>query len=96
MKVLQRLGGGLIVFGLIMGWKFYNKSNTAGDVKKQLIAICATDSQCVADVDAYYDSCFESSYDLGGRRRSGGLNGTRLATCINEKSGQPHFEYEAQ
>ncbi len=94
MKVLQRVGIGLVGAGLFLGWKFYNKSNTAGDVKKDLLAICAADSQCVSDVNAHYDECFESSYDLGGRRRSGGLNSDKLANCINQKSGQAYFQAE--
>ena len=94
MRGLSRLIGFVAVAGLVFAGKFYHKSSAAGEVKQKLLDICQDDSRCVSAVDTHYDTCFESSYNLGGRRRSGRLNGEQLTNCINEQAGEAYFEYD--
>jgi hypothetical protein len=45
----------------------------------------------VRTVETHFDSCFESAYKMGGRRRASRLDADQLAQCLNSKGGQPYF-----
>lgn len=94
MKRFKKLGFSLAIAGIIIGVKFHNKSQTASKVKESLISVCNQESECLAAVNDYFQNCFDSSYDLGGRRRSAGLDADNLANCINNRAGSEYFVYE--
>lgn len=96
MKWAKTVAGIAVALGVVFGFKFYNKSQAAGEVKKKLLAICAENSGCTAAVDKHFDSCFDSHYNLGGRRRSGRLDGTKFTHCINEKAGETYFSFQPE
>ena len=75
----------------VLGMKFYNRSASASDVKAQLVSVCAGDAGCVRTVETHFDSCFESAYKMGGRRRASRLDAEQLAQCLNSKGKQPYF-----
>lgn len=88
MKWVKTVAGVVMAVGVVFGFKFYNKFQTANDVKRKLLAACAEDTQCAASVDIHFDPCFEANYDLGSRRRSGDLDGPKFADCLNERAGE--------
>ena len=85
---------GLAALGVVVafGLKFYNKSATAKEVKQEMLNICQTDSGCQNSVNTHFQKCFERSYSLGSRRRSGSLNARKLTDCINNNSGVAYFD----
>jgi hypothetical protein len=87
----KRLAGALLGVVAILGMKFYSKASAHDDVKARLVALCATDAECVADVQKHYDACFDSSYKMGGRRTSARLDVDALVRCVNTRSGVPYF-----
>ena len=87
----KRLAGALLGVVAILGMKFYSKASAHDDVKARLVALCATDAECAADVKKHYDACFESSYRTGGRRTSARLDVDGLVRCVNSRSGVPYF-----
>jgi hypothetical protein len=100
MKWLKNILVFLLVLGGVMGWKFYSKSQARTETKTQLVTICAsektTEKECLSAIDSHYETCFDSSYTLGGRFQSSGLDSEQLANCINSKSGQPWFTVESK
>lgn len=88
---LFKLLGALGILAAIFGYKFYNKSVAHDDVEQQLYSLCGEEQDCIAVVKEHFESCFSSSYDLGGRRRSGGIRTEKLVACINQKSGTAFF-----
>jgi len=87
----KRLAGALLGVVAILGMKFYSKASAHDDVKERLVALCAADAECVADVQKHYDACFDSSYRMGGRRTASRLNVDDLVRCVNTRSGVPYF-----
>jgi hypothetical protein len=94
-RILQFVGG-LAIAGGAIGMKFYNKSSDHDDIKANLTKECGDDKECLSAVEQHFDSCFESHYDLGGRRRSGGLKAEEFLQCFNEKAGAMVFSYEEE
>lgn len=90
---MNRLLGGLVVFGALIGLKFYNKSSAGQDVRAHLVKLCSADAGCEQAVAVHFEACFESSYKMGGRRTSSRLEGAELVKCINARSGKPYFTY---
>lgn len=88
---LVKFGGALLILAVFFGLKFYNKMSAENDVKDQLVSLCAETPDCMKAVDTYYKSCFEKSYSIGGRRRSGGIKADKLVDCINQSSGVNYF-----
>jgi hypothetical protein len=76
--------------------KFYNKASAHDDVKARLVALCETDTECVADVERHYDACFDLSYKMGGRRQSSKLDVDALVRCVNTRSGVPYFAVDKE
>jgi hypothetical protein len=87
----KRLAGALLGVMAILGMRFYSKASAHEDVKARLVALCATDAECVADVQKHYDACFDSSYKVGGRRAAARLDVDALIRCVNTRSGVPYF-----
>jgi len=87
----KRLAGALLGVVAILGMKFYSKASAHDDVKTRLVALCAADAECVADVQKHYDACFGSAYKMGGRRTSSRLDVDDLVRCVNSRSGVPYF-----
>jgi hypothetical protein len=93
MKFMKKFGGAILVISLLVGWKLYNKSSDAAEVKVALVGICADDTACVEAVNKHFDTCFDKAYDLGGRHRSASLDGSQLTACINQHAGSNYFAY---
>jgi hypothetical protein len=87
----RRLAGALLGVVAILGMKFYNRASAHDDVRARLVALCATDAECVADVRKHYDACFESAYKAGSGRTSYRLDVDGLVRCVNTRSGVPYF-----
>jgi hypothetical protein len=94
----QKLGGGALIFitvaGFTIGSQSILKANAAKDIKAQLVGACDQDQACLSSVNAHFDTCFNDSYSLGGRRRAGRLDGNKFATCLNQKAGKDYFSSE--
>ncbi|WP_163995923.1 hypothetical protein [Pyxidicoccus caerfyrddinensis] len=91
MEYLKKLGLGLVVAAALIGYKFYSKSSAKSEVREQLVQICEKDAECLGSVDQHFESCFDSHYKLGGRRRAGGLDSSAMVSCINDKAGKALF-----
>ena len=87
----KRLAGALLGVVAILGMKFYSKASAHDDVQDRLVVLCASDAECLADVDRHYDACFDSAYMTGGRRTASRLNVDDLVRCVNTRSGVPYF-----
>ncbi len=94
MRVIKKIGFSVVMASCFLGWEFHHKSKTATQVKQSMIEVCSQDNNCQSAVNNYFDNCFDSSYDLGSRRRSAGLDGDKLANCINSQAGSTYFVYE--
>lgn len=94
MKVIRKIGFSIVAASCFLGWEFHNKSQTASQVKQSMIDICSQESNCLSAVSNYFDDCFNSSYKLGNRHRSAGLDGDKLANCINSQAGSTYFVYK--
>ena len=88
---MNRVVVGLLGVALIFGLKFFNKSSDSKAVKARLVALCESDARCVQSVDAHFESCFESAYKLGGRRKASHLETNQLVECLNSRAGQSYF-----
>jgi hypothetical protein len=95
-KILGGVGSVIVIAGIYFGFSFMGKANTAKEVKDKLMGICAEDKDCVAAVNTHFDDCFDTNYALGGRRRSGGLNGEKFTSCLNQKAGKDYFSYDTK
>ena len=91
MNLIKKLGLGLAGVAVFIGIRFWNKSDNHDAIKEQLISTCAEDKSCTNAVEKHFDSCFESNYSLGGRRKSGSLNRDKFLSCFNQKAGQQFF-----
>jgi hypothetical protein len=91
---MKRAIGSLVMFGALIGFKFYNKSASATDTKAHLIKVCEAEKACEDAVNTHFDACFESAYNMGGRHRSSSLKGAELVKCINSRGGKPYFTYD--
>ena len=74
---LHRFIGIIVVIAVIVGFKFYNKSKAGDDIRSQTIEIVQTmpgydENQSYIDsiFEPCFETAFEASYDMGGRRRS--------------------------
>ena len=94
--LLKKLGLGIIAIAALVGWKFYNKSDNHDELIKQLTTACAEDTGCIEAVEKHFESCFESNYKMGSRRRSGGLNQESFLACFNEQSNVEYFTFSTQ
>lgn len=86
-----KVGGALLIMGAVLGWKFYQRSASASETKAELERVCAGEASCLEALKTHFDACHDEAFDLGGRRRAGGLNQERLASCINRKAGGELF-----
>ncbi len=87
----RMLAGALLGVAAILGMMFYSKASAHDDMKARLVSLCATDTECVADVRKHYDTCFEAAYKAGGRGASYRLDVDGLVRCVNTRSGVPYF-----
>ena len=91
MKTLKKFGVFAITLTAVLGYKFYDKSATAKEVKQEMLNVCSTDNNCQKAVSTYFQKCFDSSYSMGSRRRASSLDTQKLSTCINNSSGVAYF-----
>ena len=91
MRALRKFGVFAVTLTAVLGYKFYDKSTTAKEVKQEMLSVCATDSNCQNAVSTYFQKCFDSSYSMGSRRRASSLDTLKLSTCINNSSGVAYF-----
>ncbi len=91
MNTVKKIGTFAIALTAVLGFKFHSKASTAKEVKQEMIAFCASDQDCSSAVNAYFKSCFDDSYSMGGRRRPSSLDTQKLAGCINSNSGIEFF-----
>ena len=92
MNTVKKAGTFIVVFTGVIGFKFYNKANTAKAVQQEMISVCSVDQDCTNAVNTYFKSCFDASYSMGSRRRASSLDTEKLAGCINSSSGIYFFE----
>ena len=79
-RYLKNVGFAVIAIMIILGLKFYNKSQTNNAVKKEIRQIVKSIPGYTDNSDWYdglledcYASSFDESYDLGSKRRAGRL-----------------------
>lgn len=92
---LKRMGSkllvGLLGAGALIGYKFYQRSQSESETRAELMTICEADAACKAAVEKHFATCHESAYRMGGRRQAGGLDSDRLTACINQAAGTGFF-----
>lgn len=88
---MKRVLVGLLGVGLLFGVKFFNKSSDSKAVKAHLVSLCEGEAKCVQSVEAHFETCFDSSYKIGGRRRASHLETGDLVQCLNGRAGQSYF-----
>ncbi len=79
--------GVMVVVAIVMGVKFWNRSSSYKDVKAQMLKFCGGVAKCEAVLTESFDICFDSSYDIGGKNSSGGLDHAAFVQCINNTGG---------
>ena len=92
MNQAKKAGTFIVVFAGVIGFKFFNKANTAKAVQQEMISVCSVDQDCANAVNTHFKSCFDASYSMGSRRRASSLDAEKLARCINSNSGVEFFE----
>jgi hypothetical protein len=94
-ETLKRMGSKIVVgvlgVGALIGWKFYQRGQSADETKTEVMQMCEADENCKAVVAKHFDTCHEQSYRMGGRRRSGGLDTDAFTRCINQAAGEEIF-----
>lgn len=93
---MKRLAGALVAIVAVVGMKFYNKASAHDDVQARLIELCEGDSACQTAVRTHYDSCFDTSYKMGGRRQSSKLDLNTLVKCVNSRAGEEYFSVDEE
>jgi len=84
-----RLLIGLPLAAAVLGYQFYQKGETATEVKAQMLEICAGEAACMAAVNEHSDACFDSHYKM--QRRNTGLRMDEFVACVNERGGGDFF-----
>ena len=88
---LNKFIGIIIVVAIIVGFKFYNKSKAADDIRSQTIEIVQAmpgydeNKQYIESIfEPCFATAFEAAYDMGGRRRSAKFNQDKYITTLFE------------
>lgn len=79
-----------VVVMIVIGAEFWNKSASYHDIKTQILKFCGGSAKCEAALSENVDTCFDHSYDMGSRRRSGRLGQAAFVQCM---SGQAVSEF---
>jgi hypothetical protein len=95
-KIIKKAGTIAVAVITLLAMKLYNKSSNSSEYEKQLLALCEQNSNCITSVHENFNSCFESSYSLGSKRRKGGLKFEKFVECMNSKSEQPYFSVDPE
>ncbi|HEX6241844.1 MAG TPA: hypothetical protein VFZ61_13140 [Polyangiales bacterium] len=94
-ETLKRMGSkivlGLLGAGALIGWKFYQRGQSADETKTEVMQLCEADENCKAVVAKHFDNCHEQAYRMGGRRNAGGLDTDAFTRCINHAAGEEIF-----
>ena len=72
-----------------IGWTYYSRNQDAKETHEKMIAMCETDTACVAAVNKYAEECFKDNYYMGRRRQ--GVRTEDFISCVNTKSGVAYF-----
>ena len=91
---MRRIGIWILIIAIGVGFKFWNRNSDEKKFRKEMIALCAEDPDCIEAVETHFDTCFDGSYDMGGRRRSAHLDVQKMVDCINRKAGTEYFSVE--
>ena len=92
---MKRVAGYIIPVLIILGLQFHNKSDSRDDLRQELIDICYDDSGCTQAVNVHFTRCFEDTYKMPTRYRSARLDLNSLVGCLNQRSGEAYFAFEA-
>lgn len=87
-KILKNIAFGAVAVAVMVGFKFYNKSSAHDDYLKQTLEICGDDNDCQERISQSFEKCYDSSYDLGSKRRAGHLKTQEFVECINRNAGK--------
>jgi hypothetical protein len=87
LDLLKKALGVFSVVVIVIGIKFWNKSSSYKDIKTEMLEYCGGATQCETVLSKNFDTCFDSSYDMGSRRHSGGLDQAAFVQCINSHAG---------
>lgn len=86
---LNKFIGIIIVVAIIVGFKSYNKSKAADDIRSQTIEIVQAmpgydeNKQYIDSIfGPCFETAFEASYDMGGRRRSAKFDQDNYITTL--------------
>ncbi len=88
---MKRLGIAVVAIAAVVGLKYYNKGAAHDEVKEHLVKLCEADARCEKAVATHFDTCFEESFKMGGRRQASRLEADKLVSCLNRRSGTPYF-----
>jgi len=95
MEFLKKMGGKIagvaVIAALVIGYKFYQKSQSHDEMKAELTKLCESEKECLDVVAKHFDACHDSSFKMGGRRRAAEIDVTALASCINQAAGAEVF-----
>ncbi len=86
MNVIGKAIGVVIVVRVIVGFKLWSKSSSYNNVKNQMLTFCEGIAKCESMLTGHFDTCFDNSYNMDGRRHSGGLDHEAFIQCMNNMS----------
>jgi hypothetical protein len=87
----KQLMFGLMAAAVLLGLKVYNKGQSHDNMKADLIKMCESEKPCIKAVNKHFDSCFDSAYKTGGRRKADSFNQGQFLSCFNQRAGKTYF-----
>ena len=91
MELLDKVKYWALGLSLLAAFKFYNKDNAETQIHAHFIEACSKDSACEEIVEANFDTCFETNYNIGVGKRKSTFDQKAFASCFKTESGENLF-----
>jgi hypothetical protein len=75
----------------VLGFKTYDKVSSNEAMRQKLVSLCEQDKECEGAIEDHFDTCFDETYDISGRRASGHVRMRDFLACFNAKVGTTVF-----
>ncbi len=73
----------IIMIAIFVAFKFKNRQEVANNLQENLISACGQNAECVSNIKAKFESCFNQHYDNGSKVRAGSLDETKFKSCLS-------------
>ena len=81
MNAIKRFFSFAVTVGVIIGLRVYSKNSDHDELKEAMLKQCNNEAQCVASLNASFDSCFDTNYHS--TRRGSDFNAEGFKNCMN-------------